>query len=103
MHPDLLHRYHRHQHLSPKSGEFEYLRSSICQHRASDEINRYTHTQSALLEVMEEQQVTVDGVSVVFPAPFLSLPPRTPSSTKALPEAQMDRFILCLSLAILPR
>jgi len=43
---------------------------------------RYTPHPIRAFEVMEEQQVTVDGVSVVFPAPFLSLPPRTPSSTR---------------------
>jgi MoxR-like ATPase len=68
----------------------------------ADEINRATpRTQSALLEVMEEHQVTVDGVSRPVPAPFFAIATQNPieyQGTFPLPEAQMDRFMLCLSL-----
>jgi len=66
------------------------------------EINRATpRTQSALLEVMEEHQVTVDGVSRAVPQPFFVIATQNPveyQGTFPLPEAQMDRFMLSLSL-----
>ncbi|MBE9014445.1 MoxR family ATPase, partial [Pseudanabaenaceae cyanobacterium LEGE 13415] len=68
----------------------------------ADEINRATpRTQSALLEVMEEQQVTIDGVSRKVPTPFFVIATQNPAEyqgTFPLPEAQMDRFALSLSL-----
>ena len=68
----------------------------------ADEINRATpRTQSALLEVMEEKQVTVDGVSRNVPAPFFVIATQNPieyQGTFPLPEAQMDRFTLSLTL-----
>jgi MoxR-like ATPase len=68
----------------------------------ADEINRATpRTQSALLEVMEERQVTVDGVSRSVPQPFFVIATQNPieyQGTFPLPEAQMDRFMLSLSL-----
>jgi len=68
----------------------------------ADEINRATpRTQSALLEVMEEQQVTVDGNSRLVPTPFFVIATQNPveyQGTFPLPEAQMDRFALSLSL-----
>ncbi len=68
----------------------------------ADEINRATpRTQSALLEVMEEYQVTVDGVSRPVPQPFFVIATQNPieyQGTFPLPEAQMDRFMLSLSL-----
>lgn len=68
----------------------------------ADEINRATpRTQSALLEVMEENQVTVDGVSHGVPKPFFVIATQNPieyQGTFPLPEAQMDRFMLSLSL-----
>jgi len=67
-----------------------------------DEINRATpKTQAALLEVMEERQVTVDGVTYPMPTPFLVLATQNPieyEGTFPLPEAQLDRFFLRISL-----
>jgi len=68
----------------------------------ADEINRATpRTQAALLESMQERQVTVDGVTRVLPAPFLVLATQNPieyEGTFPLPEAQLDRFLIRLSL-----
>jgi MoxR-like ATPase len=68
----------------------------------ADEINRATpRTQSALLEAMQEQQVTVDGVSRPLPRPFLVLATQNPieyEGTFPLPEAQLDRFVMRLTL-----
>ena len=67
-----------------------------------DEINRATpRTQAALLEAMQERQVTVDGVTRSLPAPFLVLATQNPieyEGTFPLPEAQLDRFLMRLSL-----
>jgi len=67
-----------------------------------DEINRATpRTQSALLEAMQEQQVTVDGVTYALPRPFLVLATQNPieyEGTFPLPEAQLDRFLMRLSV-----
>ena len=88
---------------NPKSGEFEFLAGPVFANVVlADEINRATpRTQSALLEVMEEQQVTVDGVSRAVPLPFFVIATQNPieyQGTFPLPEAQMDRFTLCLTL-----
>ncbi|MCP6762456.1 MAG: MoxR family ATPase [Fischerella sp. CENA71] len=88
---------------NPKSGEFHFLPGPVFANvLLTDEINRATpRTQSALLEVMEEQQVTVDGVSRVVPTPFFVIATQNPieyQGTFPLPEAQMDRFMLSLSL-----
>lgn len=88
---------------NPKSGEFEYLFGPVFANIVlADEINRATpRTQSALLEVMEEQQVTVDGVSRRVPSPFFVIATQNPieyQGTFPLPEAQMDRFTLSLTL-----
>ena len=68
----------------------------------ADEINRATpKTQAALLEAMEEKQITVDGVTHRLPAPFMVLATQNPieyEGTFPLPEAQLDRFLLRLSL-----
>lgn len=68
----------------------------------ADEINRATpRTQAALLEAMQEQQVTVDGVTRPLPKPFLVLATQNPieyEGTFPLPEAQLDRFLIKLSL-----
>lgn len=68
----------------------------------ADEINRATpKTQSALLEAMEERQVTVDGVTHILPKPFMVLATQNPieyEGTFPLPEAQLDRFLLRLRL-----
>ena len=86
-----------------RSGEFEFLPGPVFANIVlADEINRATpRTQSALLEVMEEQQVTVDGVSRAVPKPFFVIATQNPieyQGTFPLPEAQMDRFMICLSL-----
>ncbi|MFH7030649.1 MAG: AAA family ATPase [Heteroscytonema crispum UTEX LB 1556] len=88
---------------NPKSGEFSFLPGPVFANvLLADEINRATpRTQSALLEVMEEQQVTVDGVSRAVPTPFFVVATQNPieyQGTFPLPEAQMDRFMLSLSL-----
>jgi MoxR-like ATPase len=86
-----------------KTGEFEYRPGPVmAQIVLSDEINRATpKTQSALLEAMEERQVTVDGVTYTLPDPFIVLATQNPieyEGTFPLPEAQLDRFLIRISL-----
>lgn len=86
-----------------KTGEFEYRPGPILsQIVLADEINRTSpKTQSALLECMEEGQITVDGVTHKMPKPFLVLATQNPieyEGTFPLPEAQLDRFLLRLRL-----
>jgi MoxR-like ATPase len=73
----------------------------------ADEINRATpKTQSALLEAMEERQMTVDGVARPLPDPFMVIATQNPieyEGTFPLPEAQLDRFLLRLRLGYLPK
>ncbi|MBW4441629.1 MAG: MoxR family ATPase [Plectolyngbya sp. WJT66-NPBG17] len=88
---------------NPRTGEFEFMAGPIFTNvLLADEINRATpRTQSALLEVMEEQQVTIDGVSRKVSTPFFVIATQNPAEyqgTFPLPEAQMDRFALSLSL-----
>ncbi len=88
---------------SPGTGKFEFLPGPIFANvLLMDEINRATpRTQSALLEVMEERQVTIDGISRPVPSPFFVIATQNPveyQGTFPLPEAQMDRFALSLSL-----
>ena len=68
----------------------------------ADEINRTSpKTQSALLEVMEEGKVTVDGISHPVPKPFLVMATQNPkgsAGTQMLPESQLDRFMICMSM-----
>lgn len=74
----------------------------MCNLLLADEINRTSpKTQSALLEVMEEGTVTVDGVTRQVPRPFIVLATQNPVGsfgTQRLPEAQMDRFLICISM-----
>lgn len=74
----------------------------FCNLFLADEINRTSpKTQSALLEVMEERQVTVEGVTRQVPKPFMVIATQNPSGsagTQMLPESQMDRFLICLSM-----
>jgi len=89
--------------LNQQSGEFEFKPGPIFVNiLLADEINRATpRTQSALLEAMQEQQVTVDGVTRDLPRPFLVLATQNPieyEGTFPLPEAQLDRFLMRLSL-----
>ena len=86
-----------------KTGEMEFKEGAVmAQVVLADEINRTSpKTQSALLEVMEEQQVTVDGVTHPLPKPFIVLATQNPGEfvgTYPLPEAQMDRFFLRISI-----
>jgi len=86
-----------------KTGEFEYRPGPVlAQVVLADEINRATpKTQSALLESMEERQVTVDGQTHHLPRPFLVLATQNPieyEGTFPLPEAQLDRFLVRISL-----
>ena len=86
-----------------KTGEFEYRPGPLlAQIVLADEINRATpKTQSALLEAMEERQVTVDGETHVLPQPFMVLATQNPiehEGTFPLPESQLDRFLLRISL-----
>ncbi|WP_400993945.1 AAA family ATPase [Agromyces sp. GXQ0307] len=89
----------------PRSGEFAFREGPVFTNLLlADEINRTPpKTQSALLEAMEERQVSVDGVTRPLPAPFLVAATQNPieyEGTYALPEAQLDRFLLKLVLEI---
>ncbi len=86
-----------------ESGKFEYQQGAVyCNLFLADEINRTSpKTQSALLEVMEEGNVTVDGVTRPLPEPFTVIATENPlgsSGTQMLPESQLDRFMVCLSI-----
>jgi MoxR-like ATPase len=88
---------------NPQTGAFEFMAGPVFTNiLLTDEINRATpRTQSALLEVMEEKQVTVDGVSRPLPQPFFVIATQNPieyQGTFPLPEAQMDRFLLSLTM-----
>ena len=88
---------------SPKTREFEFRTGPImAQIVLTDEINRATpKTQSALLEAMEERQITVDETTYPMPDPFLVLATQNPieyEGTFPLPEAQLDRFLMRISL-----
>jgi MoxR-like ATPase len=87
----------------PKSGEFEFREGPVFTNLLlADEINRTPpKTQSALLEAMEERQVSADGVTRALPVPFLVAATMNPieyEGTYTLPEAQLDRFLLKLVL-----
>jgi MoxR-like ATPase len=86
-----------------KTGDFEFRDGPvISQVLLADEVNRATpKTQSALLEAMEERQVTVDGVTHKIPAPYMVLATQNPieyEGTFPLPEAQLDRFLIRVHL-----
>ena len=86
-----------------ETGKFEYRPGAvICNFLLADEINRTSSkTQAALLEVMEEGKVTVDGETHVVPQPFVVLATENPvgsSGTQMLPESQLDRFMVSLSM-----
>lgn len=85
------------------TGKLEYQPGAIfCNLFLADELNRATsRTQSALLEAMEEGQVTVDSVSHPVPQPFLVIATQNPAGaagTQLLPDSQLDRFLLRLSI-----
>jgi MoxR-like ATPase len=86
-----------------KTGEFEFRPGAAMSNLVlADEINRASaKTQSAMLEIMEERQVSVDGVTTKMPRPFMVLATQNPIEslgTYQLPEAQIDRFMIRLSL-----
>ena len=86
-----------------ETGKFVYQPgAAICNLLLADEINRTSpKTQSALLEVMEEQQVTVDGVTRDTGNPFIVIATENPAGsagTQLLPESQLDRFMICVSM-----
>ena len=86
-----------------KSGDFEWRPGPIyAQIALADEINRATpKTQSALLEAMEERQITTDGVTRMLPRPFMVMATQNPieyEGTFPLPEAQLDRFLMRIHL-----
>ncbi|MGN0968548.1 MAG: AAA family ATPase [Oscillospiraceae bacterium] len=85
------------------TGKMEYQPGALmCSLFLADELNRATsRTQSALLEAMEEGQVTVDGVTHPIPQPFLVIATQNPtgaSGTQLLPDSQLDRFTMRLSI-----
>lgn len=87
----------------PDKGEFVYEEGELFKNLIlADEINRAnTKTQSALLEAMDEHQVTAEGVTRQLPVPFLVIATQNPAGTagtQELPEAEVDRFMISLSL-----
>lgn len=86
-----------------ESGKFEVKMGAVyCNLFLGDEINRTSpKTQSALLEVMEEAAVTIEGHRIPMPQPFIVMATQNPvgsAGTQLLPESQMDRFMVCLSM-----
>ena len=86
-----------------EAGRMEYQPGAVlCNLFLADELNRATsRTQSALLEAMEEGQVTVDGIAHPVPQPFLVIATQNPagaSGTQLLPDSQLDRFMVRLSI-----
>ena len=89
--------------FNQKTREFEFREGPVmAQIVLADEVNRATpKTQSALLEAMEERQITVDGTTYALPEPFLVLATQNPieyEGTFPLPEAQLDRFLMRVNL-----
>ena len=87
----------------PATGKMKYQPGAVlCNLFLADELNRATsRTQSALLEAMEEGQVTVDGVAHPLPQPFMVIATQNPTGaagTQMLPDSQMDRFTIRMSL-----
>jgi len=94
--------------LDREKGSFTFIPGPIfCQLLLADEINRApAKTQSALLEAMQDHQVTVDGVSRPLPQPFTVVATQNPvesQGTYPLPEAQLDRFLMKLTVTDPPR
>lgn len=89
--------------IDPRSGEESYRAgAAMCNFLLADEINRTSpKVQSALLEAMEELQISVDGKTYKLPVPFMTLATQNPIETYGtyhLPEAQLDRFLMKLSI-----
>jgi len=92
--------------FNQKTREFDFIPGPAFAHiLLADEVNRATpRTQSALLECMGERQITVDGITRALPRPFLVMATQNPieyEGTFPLPEAQLDRFLLKLSVGYL--
>lgn len=90
--------------LDPRTGQFRVVRGPVFTNLLlADEINRAApKVQSALLEAMQERKVTIGGETMALPAPFLVIATQNPveqSGTFELPEAQLDRFMLCHRLS----
>ncbi len=86
-----------------QKGAFEFQEGAVfCNLLLADEINRTSpKTQSALLEVMEERQVSIEGMTRRLPEPFIVIATQNPagsSGTQLLPESQLDRFLIRLSM-----
>lgn len=86
-----------------QTDKFEYKRGAVmCNLFLADEINRTSpKTQSALLQVMEEGKVTVEGKSLIVPKPFIVIATQNPTGqagTQKLPESQLDRFMIKISM-----
>ena len=86
-----------------ETNQLEYIDGAAnCQLLLADEINRTSpKTQSALLEVMEEHTITVDGKTHILPLPFICIATQNPlgfAGTQPLPESELDRFMVCLSI-----
>lgn len=91
---------------NPKTGEFNFKKGPVFTNiLLTDEINRTTpRTQSALLECMQEFKVTMDGVGIPLPLPFMVVATQNPieyQGTYSLPEAQIDRFLMKISMGYL--
>ena len=89
--------------INPETRELEYKQgAAMCNFMLADEINRASpKSQSSLLEVMEEHQISLDGRTFDLPAPFMVLATQNPVETYGtyhLPEAQMDRFLMKISM-----
>ncbi len=92
---------------NPKTGDFEFKKGPVFTSvLLADEINRTTpRTQSALLECMQEYKVTMDGKTFTLPQPFMVIATQNPieyQGTYALPEAQVDRFLMKIKMGYLP-
>jgi MoxR-like ATPase len=90
--------------FNPKNAEFEFHRGPVFSNIVlADEINRApAKTQAALFEVMEESQVTVDGITYKFDPPFIVIATQNPiehEGTYRLPEAQIDRFLFKINIS----
>lgn len=86
-----------------KTGQFDFIKGAVMNHIIlADEINRTSpKTQASLLEAMEEQQVTVDGKTMELPDPFMVIATQNPIDflgTYNLPEAQLDRFLIKMTI-----
>ena len=89
--------------INPDTRELEYKQgAAMCNFMLADEINRASpKSQSSLLEVMEEHQISLDGKTFDLPVPFMVLATQNPVETYGtyhLPEAQMDRFLMKISM-----